>query len=295
MQLYGGIEAGGTKIVCAVGNQDHDIIEKISIPTATPAESIPKIIEFFKNFEISALGVGSFGPIDPNLKSPTYGYITSTPKLPWCNFNLMGALKEALALPMKFDTDVNGAALAEHHLGHGQGLDNLLYVTVGTGIGVGALIHGRPVHGLTHPEMGHIFVPIHPDDTEFNSNCPYHDHCWEGRTAGPAIKARWQMSTHSIPKDHPAWELAAHYISVGLSSLIVTYSPERIILGGGVMQQEGLLEKVHTKIPTLLNGYVQHPAILENIQDYIVYPKLEQLAGTYGALLLAEQALAESK
>ncbi|AKP74393.1 Putative fructokinase [Piscirickettsia salmonis] len=295
MQLYGGIEAGGTKIICAIGNKNFDIIEKISIPTATPTESIPKIIEFFKTFDIAALGVGSFGPIDPNPNSATYGYITNTPKLAWCNFNLIGTLKKAFTLPIKFDTDVNGAALAEHHLGHGRSLNNLLYVTVGTGIGVGALIHGQPVHGLTHPEMGHICIPTHPDDTKFKSHCPYHDHCWEGYTAGPAIKARWQMSTHSIPKDHPAWELTAHYISVGLSSLIVTYSPERIILGGGVMQQEGLFQKIHNKIPALLNGYVQHPAILENIQDYIVYPKLEQLAGTYGALLLAEQALTESK
>jgi fructokinase len=290
MQLFGGIEAGGTKFVCAVGTGPDDIRAETRFPTTTPKETIEQAIAFFKQQEpIEALGIASFGPVDPNPTSPTFGYITFTPKPGWGQTNLGGALGQALNIPVGFDTDVNGAALGEYRWGAAQGLDTFVYLTIGTGLGGGGLIGGQIMHGLIHPEMGHIRLPRHPADT-YEGTCPFHGDCWEGMAAGPALERRWGQRAETLSPDHPAWEMEAHYLAYGLVNLICTLSPQRIIMGGGVMDQKQLFPLLYEKVPTLLNGYVHSPAILEDIESYIVSPGLGNLAGVVGAIALAQNA-----
>jgi fructokinase len=290
MQLFGGIEAGGTKFVCAVGTGPDDIRAETRFPTTTPKETIEQAIAFFKQQEpIEALGIASFGPVDPNPTSPTFGYITFTPKPGWGQTNLGGALGQALNIPVGFDTDVNGAALGEYRWGTAQGLDTFVYLTIGTGLGGGGLIGGQIMHGLIHPEMGHIRLPRHPADT-YEGTCPFHGDCWEGMAAGPALERRWGQRAETLSPDHPAWEMEAHYLAYGLVNLICTLSPQRIIMGGGVMDQKQLFPLLYEKVPTLLNGYVHSPAILEDIESYIVSPGLGNLAGVVGAIALAQNA-----
>jgi fructokinase len=290
MQLFGGIEAGGTKFVCAVGTGPDDIRAETRFPTTTPKETIEQAIAFFKQQEpIEALGIASFGPVDPNPTSPTFGYITFTPKPGWGQTNLGGALGQALNIPVGFDTDVNGAALGEYRWGAAQGLDTFVYLTIGTGLGGGGLIGGQIMHGLIHPEMGHIRLPRHPADT-YEGTCPFHGDCWEGMAAGPALERRWGQRAETLSPDHPAWEMEAHYLAYGLVNLICTLSPQRIIMGGGVMDQKQLFPLLYEKVPTLLNGYVHSPAILQDIESYIVSPGLGNLAGVVGAIALAQNA-----
>jgi len=287
----GAIEAGGTKFVCAIGNEKGEIFEKTSFPTTTPYETMKKIYDFFDNKEIEALGIGSFGPIDPDKRSKTYGYITTTPKPHWGNFNILGELKKRYGeLPMSFDTDVNGAALGEATFGAARGLDSCVYFTIGTGIGAGALIDGNLVHGLLHPEMGHMLITPRKGDT-YEGKCPFHKNCLEGMASGPAIEERWGIKAFGLPVDHKAWELEAHYIAQGLMNTILILSPKKIILGGGVMKQKQLFPLIHKEVKTLLNGYVDKKEILENIEDYIIYPELGDNAGICGALALALKAI----
>lgn len=293
----GGIEAGGTKFVCAVGSGPDDVRAEARFPTTTPEETIGRAIAFFREQEARygrplAIGIGSFGPLDPNLDSPTYGYITSTPKPHWANADLAGSIHRALWLPVGFDTDVNGAALGEWRWGAAQGLSNFIYLTVGTGIGGGALIDGKPIHGLVHPEMGHIPLPHDWTADPYRGRCPYHGDCLEGMAAGPAIGERWGRPAFELPPDHPAWELEAHYLALALRTFICTLSPERIVLGGGVMEQPHLFPLIWRKVREYLNGYVQSPAILEHIDEYIVPPGLGNRAGVLGAFALAQQAVA---
>lgn len=293
MTLFGGVEAGGTKFLCAVGTGPTDIRAVERFPTTTPEETIARVIAFFQSQPepVAALGIGSFGPVDLNPASPTYGYITSTPKPGWRNAPLLPQIREALGLPTGFDTDVNAAALGESRWGAARGLQSAIYLTVGTGIGGGAIVGGRLLHGLIHPEMGHILVPQRPDDP-YEGACPYHGAlCWEGLAAGPAIEGRWGTKGESLSPDHPAWELEAHYLAAGIATLVCTLSPERVILGGGVPQQPHLLPRVREKTVALLNGYVQSPAILEGIESYIVPPGLGSQAGVLGAIALAQEAL----
>src|SRR5258708_4861136 len=244
MQLYGGIEAGGTKFVCAVADHPNsEFFDKTSFPTTMPDETLKRSIEFFKRYSLKALGVGSFGPIDLNLNSPTYGYITATPKAGWQNTDLLGPLMNALNVPIGFDTDVNGAALSEFAYGVSNKHDSLVYFTVGTGIGGGIVVDGKPVHGLMHPEVGHIPVKRHPDDS-FVGNCPYHGDCLEGMASGPAIRARWGAAAETFPVDHPAWELEAYYLAQAVCSVAYVVSPNRVVLGGGVMHQTQLLPAI---------------------------------------------------
>jgi fructokinase len=292
--LLGGIEAGGTKFVCAVGTGPEDLRAEVRFPTTTPEETIDRAIRFFQeqaNIEpVAAIGIASFGPVDPNPKSPTFGYITSTPKAGWANTNFTGAVGRALNVPVGFDTDVNGAALGEYRWGTAQGLDTFIYLTVGTGLGGGGLVNGQLMHGLIHPEMGHIMPPRHPDDI-FPGVCPYHGNCLEGMTTGPALEKRWGQPAANLPPDHPAWELEAHYLALGLVNFICTLSPQRIIMGGGVMQQLQLFPLIRRKVQTFLNGYVQSPAITSQIDGYIVPPGLGARAGILGAFALAERQL----
>ena len=245
------------------------------------------VFKFFDGKEIEALGVGSFGPIDPDLTSPTYGYITTTPKPGWNNYNIMGALKEKYDIPMAFDTDVNGAALGEATFGAAKGLDSALYLTIGTGIGGGAVVGGKLVHGLLHPEMGHMKMIVREDD-KYSGKCPYHGTCFEGLAAGPAIEARWGVKGSELPEDHPAWDLEAYYIGQAMANYILTLSPKKIILGGGVMHQKQLFPMIHKYTQEFLNGYIQKEEVItDKIKDYIVYPELGDNAGVVGALALA--------
>ncbi len=294
MTLYGGIEAGGTKFVCAVGTGPDDIQDEIRFPTTQPEETISQAIAFFRKHHkargLAAIGIAAFGPVDPNPASATWGYITSTPKPGWRDTNFAGAVSQAVGVPVGFDTDVNGAALGEHRWGAAQGLDTFLYLTIGTGFGGGAMMGGKLAHGLVHPEMGHIRVPHDWDRDPFPGTCPFHGDCLEGLAAGPAIGQRWQARAETLGPDHPAWDLEAEYLALGLVNYICILSPQRIILGGGVMDQPQLFPLVRSKTLGYLNGYVQSPTILDNIDTYIVPPGLGNRAGVLGAMALAMEA-----
>ncbi len=293
-KLYGGIEGGGTKFVCAVGTGPKDLRAEARFPTTTPADTLPKVIDFFKrqiqeHGPLASLGIASFGPVDLRPESPTYGYITSTPKPGWAFFNFMGAMKQVFDIPMGFETDVNMAALGEWTWGAGKGLDTFVYVTIGTGIGGGIIARRRLVHGLVHPEIGHILLPHDRQADPFEGICPYHKDCFEGLANGPAIEKRWGQRGETLPVDHPAWELEAHYLALAVESLVVTLSPERVSLGGGVMEQPRLFQMVRQKVLKLLNGYVKSDQILEHIDTYIVPPGLGRRSGVLGALALAKK------
>jgi len=294
--LFGGIEAGGTKFVCAVGTGPDDIRNEVRFPTTTPAETLGRAIAYFKEQQaifgpLAAIGLGAFGPLDPNPQSPTFGYVTATPKPHWSNTNVVGAIQQAFDVPIGFDTDVNGAALAEQRWGAAQGLDNLLYLTIGTGIGGGVMVNGKLIHGLIHPELGHIRLPHDREADPYNGRCPYHGDCLEGMAAGPAIGERWGKPAQELPADHPAWELEAHYLAMALHSFICTLSPQRIIMGGGVMEQLQLFPLIREKVQQQLNNYVQSPSILQEIDSYIVPPALGNLAGICGAFELGRLAI----
>ena len=291
-QLYGGIEAGGTKFVCAVGTPPDDMRAEAQFPTTTPEETIGRAIGFFSaQPEVpAAIGIASFGPVDPEPASPTYGFITTTPKPGWAQTDFAGAVRRASGLPVGFDTDVNGAALGEHRWGAAQGLDTFVYLTIGTGIGGGGMVRGKVMHGLVHPEMGHIRLPHDVEADPFPGICPYHGDCLEGLACGPALEARWGQPAETLPPDHPAWPLQARYLALALVNLICTLSPQRIIMGGGVMKQRQLFPLVRAEVQALLNGYVQAPEILEEIDRYIVPPALGDRAGVLGAIALAERA-----
>lgn len=292
MHLYGGVEAGGTKFVCAVGTGPDDLRAVERFPTTTPDQTLGRVIEFFRNQSqpVTAMGIASFGPVDPDPNSPTYGWITSTPKPGWRDTDVRGRLQQALQVPVGFDTDVNAAALGEGRWGAARGLDTFLYLTVGTGIGGGGVVGGKLMHGLIHPEMGHIPVSRRADDP-FSGACPFHGDCLEGMASGPAMERRWGARAETLPSDHPAWDLEAHYLALGLSTLICTLSPQRVILGGGVMQREHLYAQVRQKVQAWLNGYVQSDAIINQIEQYIVPPGLRDRAGVLGAIALAEAAV----
>jgi len=294
MALYGGIEGGGTKFVCVVASGPEDIRAETRFPTTTPAETIGRALEFFREASavepLAAVGIATFGPVDLSRSSPTYGYITSTPKPHWAQANIVGPVQAALGVPVGFDTDVNGAALGEHRWGAAQGLDTFLYFTIGTGIGAGVVVNGAPVHGLVHPETGHILLRRDPQRDPYPGKCPFHGDCFEGLAAGPAMGARWGVPAETLPPDHAAWELEAEYIAQALTTQILSLSPQRIILGGGVMQQPALFPMIRRRVPELLNGYVQSPAILQCIDEYIVPPALGGRAGVMGAIALAMEA-----
>jgi len=295
MTLYGGIEAGGTKFVCAVGTGPDDMRAETRFPTTTPEETMARAVAFFEEQDqISALGIGSFGPIDPNPTSRTYGYITSTPQPGWDHIDLVGSIRSEFDLPIGFDTDVNAAALAEQRWGAAQGLDTFIYLTVGTGIGGGAMVEGNLLHGVMHPEMGHIILPHDRDQDPFEGFCPFHGDCFEGLAAGPALEARWGARAETLPIDHPAWELEASYIAHALVNYILILAPQRIILGGGVMEQDQLFPMIRTKVQESLNNYMQVKEILEQIDSYIVPPALGNFSGVLGSIALAEQAFRNS-
>ena len=285
----GGVEAGGTKFVCGVGSSPEDVIVE-SFPTTSPDATLDGVIRFFRHASPAAVGVGSFGPLDLDPQSSTYGHITSTPKPGWRQFDLAGTIARALAVPIGFDTDVNAAALGEGRWGAARGLSDYLYLTIGTGIGGGAVVGGKVLHGLVHPEMGHIRVPHDPERDPFPGSCPYHGDCLEGLASGQAIARRWGRPADEIPDDHPAWELEAEYIGLGLATWVCTLSPRRIVVGGGVMRRRRLLPLVRHELQRLLGGYIESVALTADIDRYVTSPRLGDRSGVLGALVLAERA-----
>ncbi len=285
----GALEAGGTKMVCAIGDETGKIFEQISIPTITPEETVPKMVEYFKKANVEALGIACFGPIDPDKSSPTYGHITSTPKLPWQNYNIVKAFEDALGCPAGFDTDVNGSVLGEVTFGQAKGKKCVAYATIGTGVGVGVFIEGKLLHGMLHPEAGHVLIQRRADDG-YPGRCPFHKNCLEGMAAGPAIEERWGKKAIELKDKKEVWDLEAYYIAQALTGYVLTLSPEMIILGGGVMHQEQLFPMIRNYVKEMLNGYIKTEEI-GNMDSYIVPASLNDDQGIMGCLELARRAL----
>lgn len=293
-RLFGGIEAGGTKFVCAIGADSGALRARIEFPTTSPGETIDRALAFFEDqarrAPLAGVGIASFGPVDLNPASPHWGYITSTPKEGWRNVDLAGNVKRALGVPVAFDTDVNAAALGEQRWGAARGLDTFVYVTVGTGIGGGGMVAGRRLHGMLHPEMGHMRIAHDLSADPFPGVCPFHGDCLEGLASGPAIEARWGGKGQELPDDHAAWKLEAHYLALGVNNLVCALSPQRIILGGGVMRHTSLFPLIRRRTLELLNEYIQAPEITQHVDEYIAPPKLGDNAGVLGAIALAHEA-----
>jgi len=290
--LIGAIEAGGTKFVCGIGNEHGEVLERTSFPTEQPEKTIGQAIDYFRDKQVEAIGIGSFGPINIDKASPKYGYVTTTPKPGWGDYPFLPELQKAFDIPFGWDTDVNAAALGEATWGAAKGLDSCLYYTIGTGVGVGVYAEGKLVHGLVHPEGGHVLTRRHPEDT-YGGKCPYHGDCLEGMAAGPAIEARWGVKGSELSVDHPAWEMEAFYIGQAVAGAIVLLSPKKVILGGGVMHQRQLFPLIHEQVKNNLRGYVSAAEVVEGIADYIVPPGLGDNAGLCGSLALGLRALQE--
>ena len=292
-KLYGGIEAGGTKFVCSIASGPDQIVQEIRFSTTTPEDTLRRAIQFFEPFvanrQINSIGIGCFGPLDLNPKSATYGFITATPKPHWSNVDVRGTLQRKLNVTIGFDSDVNVAALGEYTWGASRGYDPSLYLTIGTGIGGGYLINGKSLIGLLNLEMGHIRIPHNRELDPFHGSCPFHDDCFEGLASGPAIEKRLGVTGVIVPESDAFWDIEAEYIASALMNYILTLSPKKIILGGGVMQREFLFPKIRRKVLELLNGYVSSKSVLENIDQYIVPPGLGNQSGSMGAIALAMQ------
>ncbi|MGP6138976.1 ROK family protein [Jeotgalibaca sp. A127] len=282
--LYGSIEAGGTKFVLAVGDGELNIIKRITIPTRSPGETIKEVIDFFKDYSLKGIGLGSFGPADINKGSSTYGYITNTPKLSWNMYDIVGNLERALNVPIYFTTDVNAACYGEYVKGNAQGTKSCVYFTVGTGVGAGAINAGEFIQGFGHPEMGHMIVKQHHSDT-YEGNCPFHKNCLEGLAAGPTIEDRLGIKGEQIEENNPVWDYIADYLAQAAYNTTLFLSPQVIIFGGGVMNQPYLLDKIKANFKELMNDYVATP----DLNAYILQPELKDNAGTIGCLALAKK------
>ena len=292
--LFGAVEAGGTKFVCLVGTGPGDVREQVRFPTTSPEATLREMLTFLRAAEsrlgrLAGVGIASFGPVDLRTGSPTYGFITSTPKAGWANVDIAGAVRDELGVPVGFDTDVNAAALGEWRWGAAKGLDTFIYLTIGTGIGGGGMTNGGLMHGLVHPEMGHVRVPHDFAADPFAGICPFHGDCLEGLASGPAMNARWLSPAEQLPPEHAGWSLEARYLALALVNFIATLSPERIVMGGGVMSNGHLFPHIRRHVVELLNNYVRAPQLLDAVDDFIVPPWLGGQAGVLGALALAEQ------
>jgi len=291
VKLYGGVETGGTWCVCALGTGPDDVRARTQFPTTSPEETLERIVEFFRGQPSpEALGVGSFGPVDLDRDSPMWGHVTTTPKPGWQRAPVATVLRDRLNVPVVFDTDVNAAAVGEHRWGAGQGHASVCYLTVGTGIGAGLIINGKPVHGLVHPEVGHLRIPHDTGRDPFRGNCPVHGDCWEGLASGPAMAARWGNPPSELVDDHPGWPLEAEYVAHGILSIVCVASPHRVIAGGGVLQRPRLLPMIRDRPRDVLGGYLDTPMLGVDIEDYLVAPALGDDAGVLGAIALAQAA-----
>jgi len=293
-RLFGGVEGGGTKFVCVIGRGPDEILAEARIPTTSPEATLSQTVDFFRaesarRGSLAAVGVGSFGPVDLREGSATWGFITTTPKAGWAHTDVAGRLMKGLGVPVAFDTDVNAAAIGEARWGAAQGLDTFAYLTVGTGIGGGGLAGGQPMHGLVHPEIGHMLLPHDRSLDPFPGVCPFHAGCLEGLASGPALLARWGQPAENLPEGHPAWPLEARYLALAVANLVCTLSPQRIVLGGGVMEQTQLFPLIRKEVVALLNGYIRAAEILDGIDTYLVPPGLGNRSGRLGALAMAER------
>jgi fructokinase len=297
--LYGAIEGGGTKFVCAIGSSPDNVLDSTVVPTSTPTSTLAACVEFFRAAErrhgsIDAFGFACFGPIDLRMHEPTAGQTLSTPKSGWSRADLLAPLRSKFDVPIMIDTDVAAAALAEWRLGAGQGLGSIAYVTVGTGIGGGIAPNALAGRHLLHPEMGHILVRRDPRDKDFPGVCPFHGDCLEGLASGPAILARWRCELQSLPSHHEAWSIIGGYLGQLAATIALMISVERVIFGGGVMTNALLLPHIRSAAANMLQGYLEPLSQPGALDDYIRTPQLGTKAGITGAFLLAEQAAGSS-
>ncbi len=297
-QLYGGIEGGGTKFICTVASGPQNVIDEVRFATTTPQETLQQVCTFFTPYvkaqRIKSIGLGSFGPVDTDPLSPTFGYITTTPKPNWANTNILGILKSALGVPIAIDMDVAASALGEYRWGASQGIDPSLYLTVGTGIGGSYILNGMPLRGLVSLEMGHVYIPHDRQRDPFPGCCPYHSDCFEGLANGPAIQKRFNRPPEGLPDDDPYWEIEAGYIAAALVNYIFTFPPKKIVLGGGVMHRLFLFSLVREKVSSLLNNYLNHPTLTGSLDEYIVPPGLGYRSGVLGGIALAMEMQKQS-
>ena len=287
---YGGIELGGTKMICAISDEYGSFVDFKVIPTSKVEDTLPFLFDFFKDKDISSLGIGSFGPIELNKESKTYGHITSTPKIEWENTDIVSFFSQ-LNVPIGLDTDVNAACLGEVKRGAGRELSNVIYGTVGTGIGFGVYANGELLHGLMHPEVGHMLIQKHQDDLNYNGPCPYHVNCLETLASGPSIEKRWGKKACDLYSDEKVWKLEAYYLGQAVSNCVLCYSPQRVILGGGVMHTPGLIKMIRREVLRCLNSYIKKEEILVDIDNYLVLPDLGDNSGIIGAIELGKLEL----
>ncbi len=296
--LIAAIEMGGTKVVCGIGTGPHDILETGRIPTTTPEETLEAVSRWLSKAKtthgpFAAIGIGSFGPVDLNPDSESYGFITTTPKPYWQHTDVVRFFKNRFKVPVGFDTDVNAAVLAEYLWGAGQGKDPLVYITVGTGVGGGVLIHGQLLHGVMHPEIGHLIVPPPQNSLAIQRECqcPFHKSCVEGYVSGTSIAKRWGVKADALPPEHPAWEEIADVMGHALMNLTLSLCPKRIILGGGVMEQPHLIPLIRGKLMQQMNGYLLVPELGHDIDSYLTSPGLGARSGLLGSLALGRMTL----
>lgn len=290
-KLFGAIEAGGTKFNCAIADEDDQLLAEASFPTTTPERTLAGARDFFlhylpKNQKLVSLGVASFGPVDLDSNSASYGAITKTPKAGWSGVQVRDYFIQSLGIPVAFETDVNGAALGEMALGAAKGCKNFVYVTVGTGIGAGVVVNGRLLQGQFHPEVGHTLMPQAEGD-KYAGCCPFHQGCLEGLASGTALNQRWQANPAAFPKEHQAWAFEAYYLAAMCVNLTQCYGPQKIVLGGGVMQQAHLFPSIRHEFSRLINGYAPDQ-LLAHLDSYIVPTALAGRAGVYGCLKMAK-------
>ena len=289
--LLGSIEAGGTKFVCAIGNENYQIKDQITFPTTTPAETLQKTVDYFKQFAVDAIGIASFGPIEVRKTAPNYGYITDTPKKGWANTDFVGRLTKTIKVPVFFTTDVNGSAYGEYVMAQlaNEDVDSLVYYTIGTGVGGGAIINGKLVGSLGHPEMGHVKVKRHPDDMNFAGVCPFHQDCLEGLVSGPTFEARLNKPGKEVPLSNPVWDIMSYYVAQAALQATLILRPDKIVFGGGVTSEQ-FLEKVRRDFKSLLNDYVHVPSL----EKYITMPEIiNNGSATVGDFALAKRLLRE--
>ncbi|PXY85055.1 fructokinase ScrK [Lactobacillus melliventris] len=289
--LLGSIEAGGTKFVCAVGNENYQIKDQTTFPTTTPEETLQKTVDYFKQFAVDAIGIASFGPIEVRKTAPNYGFITDTPKKGWNNTDFVGFLTKTIKVPVFFTTDVNGSAFGEYVMSQlsNEDVDSLVYYTIGTGVGGGAIINGKLVGSLGHPEMGHVKVKRHPDDLDFEGICPFHKDCLEGLVSGPTFEARLNKAGKDVPLSDPVWDIMSYYVAQAALQVTLILRPDKIVFGGGVTSEK-FLEKVRRDFATLLNNYVHVPPL----EQYITMPEISNNgSATVGDFALAKRVLRE--
>jgi fructokinase len=299
-RYFGAVEAGGTKFVCAIADECGTLLAEARFPTADPVSTLAAVCRFLAERSraigpLSAIGLGCFGPINLDSRARNYGFIGKTPKGGWNDFDIVGVLRRQFPCPVGFDTDVNAAALAEHRWGAGQAAGNLLYITVGTGIGGGVLVDGLPLHGLMHPELGHLFPRRHPSDTHFAGVCPFHGDCLEGLASGPAIVARCGNELRTLEAAHLQWDLEADYLGQLCAQAVLALSPQRIVMGGGVMSETRLFPAIRQRLLHWLGGYIDRSEILDASGQYVVPAALGERAGVLGGIALAMGAAERSR